>query len=84
MIRAVCTQFTSAITNATIHSEGWKIAARQIASSSAGKAIIRSVKRISTAPTQPLRQPAVTPTAVPIRIDSPFATTPMISEVCAP
>ncbi len=51
--RAVCTQFTKAITMATIQSEGWKIAARQIASRSAGKAIIRSVKRMSTAPIQP-------------------------------
>ncbi len=51
--RAICTQFTSAITSATIHRLGRKIAASTIASSSAGNAIIRSVKRISTAPIQP-------------------------------
>ena len=32
---------------------GWKIAARQIARSSAGNAVIRSVNRISTDPVQP-------------------------------
>ncbi len=82
--RAVCTQFTSAMTRATIHSDGWKMAARQIASKSAGKAIIRSVKRIRTAPIQPRKKPAVMPTSVPINRARPFATTPMTSEVCAP
>ena len=53
MTRAVCTQFTKAITIATIHSEGEKMAARQIARSKAGNAIIRSVKRISTEPITP-------------------------------
>ena len=53
MTRAIWTQLTSAITIATIHSEGVKIAASTMASSSAGKAIIRSVKRISRAPSQP-------------------------------
>ena len=53
MMRAICTQFTSAMTRATIHRLGWKIAASAIASSSAGNAIIRSVKRISALPIQP-------------------------------
>ena len=53
MTRAICTQFTSAITMATIQRLGWNTAARQMASSRAGKAIIRSVKRISAPPTQP-------------------------------
>ena len=38
---------------ATIHREGVKMAAKAIASSSAGKAIMRSVKRMMAAPTQP-------------------------------
>ena len=41
------------MTSATIQRLGWKIAASTMASSSAGKAIIRSVKRISTVPIQP-------------------------------
>ena len=44
-----------AMTSATISRLGWKIAASTIASSSAGNAIMRSVKRISTAPAQPPR-----------------------------
>ena len=73
-----------AMTSATIHSDGWKIAASTIASSSAGKAIIRSVKRIITAPSQPPTKPATTPKKVPISTAAPLATTPMISEVWAP
>ena len=46
MTRATQTQFTKAITRATIQRLGEKIAARAIASSSAGKAIMRSVKRL--------------------------------------
>jgi tRNA-dihydrouridine synthase B len=61
-----------------------QIAARQIASRSAGKAIIRSVKRIRMPPIQPRKNPAVMPTSVPMTSASPLATTPMISEVCAP
>gem|GEM_PF-6279585 len=53
MTRATCTQFTIAITSATIHRLGLKIAASAIARSSAGKAIIKSVKRMIAAPTQP-------------------------------
>jgi len=44
-----------AITRATIRSDGLKIAASAIASSSAGNAIIRSVKRMIAAPVQPPR-----------------------------
>ncbi|CRO75047.1 hypothetical protein PAERUG_P18_London_17_VIM_2_04_10_01612 [Pseudomonas aeruginosa] len=73
-----------AITSATIHTLGWKIAASAIASSSAGKAIIRSVKRISTLPSQPRTKPAVSPTRVPISTARPLATRPMKSEVRAP
>ncbi len=53
MTRAICTQFTMAITSATIHRLGLNVAARTMASSNAGKAIIKSVKRINTAPTSP-------------------------------
>ena len=49
----VCTQFTSAMTRATIHKLGLRMAASAMASSSAGNAIIRSVKRMMTVPTQP-------------------------------
>ena len=72
------------MTKATIQSDGWKIAARQIASSRAGKAIIRSVKRISMAPIQPWKNPAVSPTTVPITSAIPFAATPMTRDVRAP
>ncbi len=52
-MRATCTQLTSAMTIATIHRLGRSSAASTMASSSAGNAIIRSVKRISTLPTKP-------------------------------
>ena len=83
-MRAVCTQLTSAITIATIHRLGDSTAARQIARSSAGNAIIRSVKRIRTAPIQPRKKPAVTPTRVPMISATPLATMPMIRDVRAP
>ena len=53
MTRAICTQFTRAITIATIHREGAKMAASAMARSSAGNAIIRSVNRMIAVPTQP-------------------------------
>ena len=73
-----------AMTSATIHRLGWKIAASTMASSSAGKAIIRSVKPMSAAPTQPRKNPAVTPTSAPISTAAPLATIPITSEVRAP
>ena len=84
MTRASCTQFTMAMTSATIHRLGWNSAASTMASSSAGNAIIRSVKRMSTPPTMPPKKPAVIPTRAPIATAMPLATTPTMSEVRAP
>jgi len=84
MMRATCTQFTSAITSATIQSEGRNIAASTMARSSAGNAIIRSVKRISTVAIQPRKKPATIPMKAPSATATPFATTPITSDVRAP
>ena len=83
-MRATCIQFTMAMTSATIHRLGRKIAASTMARSSAGNAIIRSVKRISAPPTKPRKNPAVTPTSAPIITAMPLATMPMTSDVRAP
>ena len=45
----------------TIQRLGWKSAASTIARRNAGKAVIRSVKRMSTLPTTPAKKSAVTP-----------------------
>ena len=72
------------MTIATIQRLGWNIAASTMARSSAGNAAIRSVKRISTAPINPPKKPAVMPISAPIATATPLATMPMISEVRAP
>jgi hypothetical protein len=84
MMRATCTQFTMAITSATIQRLGWNRAASTMARSSAGKAIIRSVKRMSTVAAQPRKKPATMPTSAPMNTAMPLATMPMTSDVRAP
>ena len=72
------------MTSATIHRLGWKIAASTMASSSAGNAIIRSVKRMRIAPTQPRKIAGGDADQRPDRTAMPLATIPMTSEVRAP
>ena len=69
---------------ATIQRLGRNSAASTMARSSAGKAIIRSVKRISTVAMKPRKNPAVTPTSAPMATASPLATMPMTRDVRAP
>jgi len=76
--------FGMAMTSATIQRLGRKIAASTIARSSAGKAAMRSVKRISTAPIAPPKKPAVTPIKAPMATATPLATIPMTRDVRAP
>ena len=73
-----------AMTMATIQSDGRKIAASAMASSRAGKAIIRSVARMMIVPVQPRRYPARMPSVVPVMTATPFAAMPMMREVRAP
>jgi len=64
--RAIGTQFRNAITSATIHRLGRRIAVSAMASSSTGKASITSVKRMMSVPAHPrVRAPSApnSPTA---------------------
>ena len=72
MIRATCTQLTSAITNATIHRLGLSSAARTIASRSAGKAIIEIGEAHERIPDKPAHIAATTPTIIPIITATPL------------
>ncbi len=82
--RAIWTQFIMPMTSATISREGLKMAASTIASSNAGKAIMRSVMRIRTPPIQPPKYPAVIPTVAPSTMAMPLASTPMMRDVWVP
>ena len=84
MIRAIHTQFTMAMTMATIHRLGRRIAARAMARISAGNAIIISVSRMKTVLTQPRKYPAAAPNSVPIVSAAALARTPISSETRAP
>src|SRR5207249_4575768 len=84
MIRAIHTQFTMAMTMATIHRLGRRIAARAMPRISAGNAIIISVSRMKTVLTKPRKYPAAAPNSVPIVNAAALARTPISSETRAP
>ena len=72
------------MTTMMIHMLGLRMATSVIASSSVGKAIITSVKRISTLSKRPPKKPATEPMTVPRATASELASTPTSKLTCAP
>ena len=63
---------------------GFRMATSAMASSRVGKAIMMSVKRMSSVSTQPPKKPASAPTRVPMATASKLASTPTIRLTRAP